>query len=714
VRIQNPIINFIYYNLNISYWMGKKERSQVSLEYMIIVGFSLLLIMPVLVIYSMHKQDISDEISYNQARDIARMIADGAETVYFIGEKSCTTVRVSMPSNIESIGLSGNEVIIGLRQKSTIVEAVAYSSVNVTGNVTARPGLQDIQVVSGPKGVVIASGSSSGGGGCGAALSSCTPELCSNFLDDDCDGDSDYDSSDGRHGDNDCPVEITSMTVPITTILANNDFNAQCVANVADVNSVTATVNALDCTYTSCSDTQINFSCIDVNSNTIRLSYLVPAGFFPSGTCSFIPWGILADSIREMHCSFDSCIGETAAKLQCLNTTGGTYDVIVWDLPGSCSSLDQDSVVASMGDECTLSTWSGNTANFVCNAGALGKKAAVCYVMQSKSYQTGMNHLKVVEVLDSICGDGSVDGAEECDDGALNSDSAPDACRTDCKSAACGDGIIDTGEECDDGDSNPGDGCSNTCNIESGYGCTGEPSICTSLVPVTRTCTSCAACQAQINIANPGDTIKLTSDMSKSPPGGFCLWVSGKDDLIIDCDGHTISGSATTSTARGIYVGHSPNAEVKNCVITGFDFQVGVFNDFSRGLYVRDSNGLNVHDITANNNVEGVEIYGCDDSSFEDITTLNNNQNGIKIYWSDNLNFNRITSKDNGFFEPGGGFAGGGMGMYFQGSDSNTLTNLRICGNDNPHRQMLFTGGSFFNTIDGVPQWDWIGCIASY
>jgi len=44
----------------------------------------------------------------------------------------------------------------------------------------------------------------------------------------------------------------------------------------------------------------------------------------------------------------------------------------------------------------------------------------------------------------------------------------------------CGDSVIFTGngEECDDGDTASGDGCSATCQIESGWSCTGEPSDC--------------------------------------------------------------------------------------------------------------------------------------------------------------------------------------------------------------------------------------------
>lgn len=57
-------------------------------------------------------------------------------------------------------------------------------------------------------------------------------------------------------------------------------------------------------------------------------------------------------------------------------------------------------------------------------------------------------------IISQTCGDANVDPGEECDDGADNSDTEPDACRTDCTLPICGDGVTDTGEECDDGTGN--------------------------------------------------------------------------------------------------------------------------------------------------------------------------------------------------------------------------------------------------------------------
>ena len=51
-------------------------------------------------------------------------------------------------------------------------------------------------------------------------------------------------------------------------------------------------------------------------------------------------------------------------------------------------------------------------------------------------------------------------------------------CGDDDDSATCGDGKITGSEKCDDGDSDSNDGCSFSCQVEHGFTCTGEPSVC--------------------------------------------------------------------------------------------------------------------------------------------------------------------------------------------------------------------------------------------
>jgi cysteine-rich repeat protein len=67
--------------------------------------------------------------------------------------------------------------------------------------------------------------------------------------------------------------------------------------------------------------------------------------------------------------------------------------------------------------------------------------------------------------------DGEIDGEIDAD-----SDARPDE---DSSPGTCGDGVIEGDEPCDDGNTASGDGCGPGCEIEPGWYCAQEPSVCT-------------------------------------------------------------------------------------------------------------------------------------------------------------------------------------------------------------------------------------------
>ncbi len=77
------------------------------------------------------------------------------------------------------------------------------------------------------------------------------------------------------------------------------------------------------------------------------------------------------------------------------------------------------------------------------------------------------------------CGNGILEVGEECDEGVDNSDSDPDACRTDCALPTCGDGVADNGEECD-GDDLLGQDCSSVGLGGGALACRGDCTLDTS------------------------------------------------------------------------------------------------------------------------------------------------------------------------------------------------------------------------------------------
>ncbi len=94
-----------------------------------------------------------------------------------------------------------------------------------------------------------------------------------------------------------------------------------------------------------------------------------------------------------------------------------------------------------------------------CMAGACVEGAAPACALDQKCDESA-------DACYLACGDGVLDAGEACDNGALNSNVMPGACRMDCTLARCGDGVVDAGEGCDEGSANssdPGATCNTLC-----------------------------------------------------------------------------------------------------------------------------------------------------------------------------------------------------------------------------------------------------------
>ena len=95
----------------------------------------------------------------------------------------------------------------------------------------------------------------------GGQCLSCTNEVCNDAIDNDCDSESDYDSTDGRHGDNDCQVSVTAISVSDSNPNENTNINIDCTSSIAGVNSISAYIDSSLCTWNSWNGNIAKFSC---------------------------------------------------------------------------------------------------------------------------------------------------------------------------------------------------------------------------------------------------------------------------------------------------------------------------------------------------------------------------------------------------------------------------------------------------------------------
>ncbi|MFH0978931.1 MAG: hypothetical protein V1837_06560 [Candidatus Woesearchaeota archaeon] len=126
------------------------QRAQTAIEYLIIVGFALSVIAVLTIVYYEHDASSKNEIISSQVSSIERKIVDSAESVYYLGAPTRTTLKIYMPSNIEKVIISSREVNFQVHTKEGISDLEVMSAVNLTGNISASPGLKYIKIISQP------------------------------------------------------------------------------------------------------------------------------------------------------------------------------------------------------------------------------------------------------------------------------------------------------------------------------------------------------------------------------------------------------------------------------------------------------------------------------------------------------------------------------------------------------------------------------------
>ena len=127
--------------------MTKKSKAQISVEYAIIMGFVAVISIPLIIIYYDYTAASNEEIVSRQILNIAQKVVDTAESVYYLGEPSQTTLKVHIPNQVvESTIEQERELVFKIRTKTGITDIVQVSSVNITGSLPTTQGIHYITV----------------------------------------------------------------------------------------------------------------------------------------------------------------------------------------------------------------------------------------------------------------------------------------------------------------------------------------------------------------------------------------------------------------------------------------------------------------------------------------------------------------------------------------------------------------------------------------
>jgi len=103
------------------------SKGQISLEYLIVVGFVMFAVIVLLGISLFYTHSVQDQIKVNQLSTFANKIISSAESVYYAGEPSKITITVFLPQGVQDFEVVSNNLVFTFAASSG-TSVIAFES----------------------------------------------------------------------------------------------------------------------------------------------------------------------------------------------------------------------------------------------------------------------------------------------------------------------------------------------------------------------------------------------------------------------------------------------------------------------------------------------------------------------------------------------------------------------------------------------------------
>ncbi len=126
----------------------KHRKAQAASEYMIVIGFIVAVIIPIILYFYNSSLDTGKEITSSQINDILDLIIEKAESAYYLGAPTKHTIEANFPAGIESVQIRTNEIVFYVRKSGGLSELHKTTKVPLQGTLRNNKGLHTITIES--------------------------------------------------------------------------------------------------------------------------------------------------------------------------------------------------------------------------------------------------------------------------------------------------------------------------------------------------------------------------------------------------------------------------------------------------------------------------------------------------------------------------------------------------------------------------------------
>ncbi len=115
-------------------------RGQVALEYLVVLGLSLAIVLPLWLYVNNQFNTTRQELQFTYARLAVDKLADAADLVFVQGAPSQLQVQLTIPDNVVSASASGKEIQFKLSTANGLTDVYAVTLGTVSGTIPTRAG----------------------------------------------------------------------------------------------------------------------------------------------------------------------------------------------------------------------------------------------------------------------------------------------------------------------------------------------------------------------------------------------------------------------------------------------------------------------------------------------------------------------------------------------------------------------------------------------
>jgi len=129
------------------------KRAQAAMEYLFVVGFGFMMLLPIIALFYSQSSTIEDEVILSQADKALEEISSSIDQVYFLGVPSKQTLEIRFPDRVEDVTITDNRITMQVQSSSGLRTTAKTTQANITGTIDAYSGIHVLTITATQTGV---------------------------------------------------------------------------------------------------------------------------------------------------------------------------------------------------------------------------------------------------------------------------------------------------------------------------------------------------------------------------------------------------------------------------------------------------------------------------------------------------------------------------------------------------------------------------------